>query len=289
MWLVLAACSAFLNATTASVSKIILKNSNPYIVGLLRLLICIPLLLLILFFIDIPRLEPTFFWTVLILIPFEVSALVLFLKAIKISPLSLTMPFLALTPVFLILTGRIILAEQISSKGIFGISLVAIGSYMLNINRLDRGILEPIRSIFSERGSFYMLIVALIFSITAPLGKRAVIHSSPLFFAAIYAPIISLGFIPLALNSYRQGTVDLPLIKRQWKLFLLAGLLFCLSIVFHFLALSLAKAAYMVSVKRLSVIFAVVYGGLIFKEDYIFIRLLAASLMVFGVLLISLA
>lgn len=81
--------------------------------------------------------------------------------------------------------------------GIVGIVFTAVGAYLLNVRATRKGILEPFKAVRRERGSLYMIIVAFIYSITSNLGKMAVLHSSPLFFAATYLPILSVILLPV--------------------------------------------------------------------------------------------
>ena len=50
----------------------------------------------------------------------------------------------------------------------------------------------------------------------------------------------------------------------------------------------MVEVAYMISVKRTSLIFSVLYGWLVFKEEHIRERLLGCMVMVIGVALITL-
>ena len=113
-------------------------------------------------------------------LPLEIIAMVFYIKALRISPLSLTLPFLSLTPVFLILVSYLIL-EKVSFRGGIGIIFLTAGSYTLNLHEMRRGIFEPFRAITKEKGSVLMIGVALIYSITSSLGKMAIEHSSPYF------------------------------------------------------------------------------------------------------------
>lgn len=287
MWLLMALSCAFFTATSTSISKIILKRNDEYLVGWLGLVMAAPFLLFILFWIDIPGLDIIFYRSAFILLPLEILAYLLYIKAIKYSPLSLTLPFLALTPVFLILTGWLILRERVGFLGIAGIVLVAAGVYLLNIETFHMGLLEPVRSIFKERGSVYMIIVAFIYSITSALGKLAIAHSSVLFFSAVYYPALSVLLIPLVAVRYKQGLLKPTLTGRDHWLLLLIGFIFSLSVITHCFGITMTKAAYMITVKRLSMIFGVIYGWLLFKESHIANRLAAVSLMGLGVLLIS--
>ncbi|NQT23029.1 MAG: EamA family transporter [Candidatus Omnitrophica bacterium] len=100
MWFGLSLACAFLAATTATLTKTLLKDNDAFIIGWLRQLLCLPILAAIFIIIPKPKLDITFWKIILILLPMELTAFLLYLKSIKISPLSLTFPFLGLTPVF---------------------------------------------------------------------------------------------------------------------------------------------------------------------------------------------
>ena len=63
---------------------------------------------------------------------------------------------------------------------------------------------------------------------------------------------------------------------------LLAGIFMAGAQVTHFVSLGMAPAAYMISVKRLSMVFGVILGWLMFHEENIRYRLFGASVMVVG-------
>lgn len=289
MWISLALLSAFFTATTAALSKLALKDYDEYLVGWLRCVISVPIFLSLLFFIKIPRLDPAFFYILLILLPLEIIAYLLYLKALRLSPLSLTIPFMALTPVFMIFTTRLILGEHILPMGIAGILFVFMGAYILNIKTDKNGLLGPIYSILKERGSVYMIIVALIYSVTAILGKLVMDYSSPMFMVAVYFPVVTIFLTLIMIIRYRKGGIDLNRIKSQKTLFISLGVLFSITVLVHFIALNMTTAAYMIALKRLSVVFGILYGWLLFKEKHITSRLLGAGVMILGVILISLA
>jgi drug/metabolite transporter (DMT)-like permease len=223
------------------------------------------------------------------MLPLEFLAYVLYMKAIKRSPLSLTLPFLALTPVFLIISGKIILHEDINPIGLSGILLIVFGAYALHAGTSRLGIFEPFRAIFKERGSIYMIIVAFIYSITSACGKFAIKQSSPLFFGATYDPLLGFLFIPVVCIRYSRGALNLSLLKSHKWQFLLLAIVFSLSVITHCIGISMANAAYMISIKRLSMVFAVFYGHILFKEKEIANRLIGTSLMFAGAVLIAFA
>jgi len=67
-----------------------------------------------------------------------------------------------------------------------------------------------------------------------------------------------------------------------------AGVLLYCHIFFHGYGISMTKAAYMMSIKRLSIVFGVIFGGLVFHEENFQMRLLGAMLMFSGAVVILL-
>ena len=205
LWIYLSLLSALSLATSDTLAKKVVTVGNEYAVAWLRLLFSLPLLVASLFFIEIPPLDGPFFVAFFTALPLEVLAVFMYIKALRLSPMSLTLPFLSLTPVFLILFSYLILDEPVSLQGGTGIILVSAGGYLLHIHTLRRGVLEPVKAVLREKGSLFMMGVAFIYSFTSSLGKVAVVHSSPLFFGSTYFIAVTLCAAPF---SFRLG-VDL--------------------------------------------------------------------------------
>lgn len=283
LWFYLSLTTAVTLATIDALSKYALKDSGEEAVAWACWGFATPFLLATLPFIEIPALDLTFWLSTIVALPLEGIAVLLYIRAIKVSPLSLTIPFLALTPVFLIATSFLMIGELPALSGIAGIMLIAIGAYLLNFNSSGKGFLAPIKAIVKEKGSIMMIAVAFIYSITSNLGKIAVLHSSSLFFAVIYTTIFSLFLLPYVIFKERK---IVTVIKTRIPLFLLIGFLFAVMVTAHFSAIRLVEVSYMISVKRTSLIFSVVFGRLFFKEEHIRDRLLGTIVMVIGVVLI---
>ncbi len=284
-WVFLSLISAFTLATSDAFTKRALTHSNEYLVAWFRLLFSLPLLFLLWIFIPLPELDIEFYKAFALALPLEIIAIVFYIKALRISPLSLTLPFLALTPVFLILVSYLIIGEKVSFHGGIGIIFLTAGSYALNLHEMRKGILEPFRAITKEKGSVLMIAVALIYSITSSLGKMAIEHSSPLFFGITYFTAVTIIFAPAALWIGRNELKSF-VSEKQFKGLLLPGLFYSVMIASHMIAISLAKVAYMISVKRTSLIIGVVYGYFFFREKNVGERLLGAVLMFIGFIMI---
>lgn len=285
LWFPLALLCALSLATSDALTKKALAGHDEILILWLRFSVALPVLLAALLFVPVPPLAPGFWTTVLTALPLEMLAAVLYVRALKLSPLGLTLPFLAFTPVFLLVIPWLLLGEKITPVGGAGILCIAVGSYSLNIRETSRGFLTPFRAIIREPGSRMMLAVAFIYSYTSTLGKKAIACSSPLTFAALYFSLLVLAFTPVALW---RGRRELAAGSRRetFRAAFLPGISYALSIVCHMLAISLTKVAYMISVKRLSLLFGVLYGHLLFREEGLRERLSGTLLMLAGVLLI---
>ncbi len=282
-WLPFALLTALSLSTADTLSKIALRDTDDTVIAWVREGYALPFLALVFLFIPVPSLDPTFWKALAALLPLEITALILYMKAIRLSPLSLCIPFMALSPVFIIIIAFIFLGERPGIIGVAGIMMIAAGAYMLNASASRYGVLGPIKAIAKEPGAVLMTVVALIYSITSTLGKVAIEHSSPLFFGFFYPLVLTSGLTVYAGARGRlKGVAAFPL------RFLLIGLFTATMVISHFMALSRTQVAYMISVKRTSLIFSVIYGKIVFNEERIRERLLGSVIMVAGVVLIVL-
>ena len=285
LWLVMSLLTALAASSQEAFAKKFFSHLTPYEMSAYQLAYSLPLFWLALPWVDVPPLGEDFLWSFVASIPLNGAPFLLHMAAIKASPLSLTLPYLAFTPVFMIATGAFFLGEVPSAWGIAGILSICAGSYILHLTPGKWTVMGPFKSFFRETGSRLMLLVAFAYSFSGVIGKVAIVNSSPLFFSVyFFATFNSLLLIFLMVIG-----------KIRWRTFVclpregaLTGLLFFLHVVFHGWAVSMTKAAYMISVKRLSALFGVVYGAVLFREENIRARFLGALFMVSGAVLILL-
>ncbi len=232
--------------------------------------------------------QPAFWLWMGAALPLEVLAEVLYVLAIRDSPLALTLPYLAFTPVLTALTGYLLLGETLSSAGVSGILLVVIGAYVLNLDQARLGRpptwFTPLMAIVRHRGSRYMLGVAVIYGITSVLGKGALQYLPTAAFGAYYFALV--GGATVLVFALWQPTSLKTLARPRPAHFLVAGLMAAM-ILTHFMALALTETAYMIAVKRVSILFGIVLGALFFAERHLARNLFAGALMVGGVALIA--
>ena len=288
-WFTLTMLCAFSLATADAYTKKHLSHCHGLEMVLARSFIPGCLLIPLIYFFPLPQVSAEFWAWIVVLVPLELLAMLLYTLAIRDSPLYQTLPFLAFTPVFNIFTAWVILDEQVTLNGAVGIVSIVVGAYFLNINRLYQASglnwLAPFTAIVKQKGSRRMLMVAIIYSFTSVGGKAAMSHVGALNFAAFYIPLV--GISALLLVATVQAKSVLVLVhKPAWHLFI--GILFTIMLVTHFLALSKVEAAYMVAVKRSSMLFGILYGAWMFHEKGLLKNSVSATLMVAGVALIVL-
>ena len=284
-WVFLALLTALCEALKDVFSKFNLKNTNPYIVALAMRMFALPLLLPLLFFIDIPELGDKFFPALLVGGSMNIFITILYLKAIQHSDLSVTVPMVTFSPLFLLITSPIIVGEFPGYYGIAGIVCIVMGSYMLNLQAVRKGFLAPFKALLQDKGPRYMLGVAFLWSITANVDKVGVQNSHPIFWVISISTFLFVGMVPVAYFFARR---DLKQLKTKYKALFPVGLFTALTLVFQMLAINLALVAYVISIKRTSALMVVVFGWLIFKEKGFTQRIAGAALMLVGVLLITL-
>lgn len=208
--------------------------------------------------------------------PLEVLAIFLYIKAISFWPLSHTIPLLSLTPLPLFLTSKLFTNDKFTLSGIIGVLLIVCGSYILNISQFKEGFFSPFKALIKERGSFYMLIVAIIYSFTSAIGKKCIEISSVHSFILNYFILLSFSFLIISFIKNKFFSF-----KDLIKLTPLGFFTFLLSI-FQFTAYSLAPVVYVISLKRLSILFSVLSGKIFFREKKILEKILGSILMVLG-------
>jgi drug/metabolite transporter (DMT)-like permease len=288
-WLPIALLCAFSLASADAATKAWLGAYSAWELTLVRFTLTGLLLTPVLIVFPLGAPQPEFWLWILALVPLEILAMLLYMRAIRDHPLSHTLPYLAFTPVFVVLTGWLVLGETVDTQGLAGVLLVVAGGWLLNIDHARSGAgwrsaLAPFKAIVHEPGSRTMLAVAVIYSVTATLGKGAMLFTTPEAFGGLYFVLIGTG---AALVFGLREPRALGRIWRRPAAAMSVAALNALMVITHFIAISRVEAAYMISVKRTSLLFGILYGALLFGERRLGLHLGAGGLMVAGVFLIA--
>lgn len=288
-WFALALLCAFSLASADALTKRHLSDYSARELVVVRFGVSALLLAPLLFLRPLPALPPAFWGWMAALVPLELLAMWLYVLAIRDSPLAQTLPYLAFTPVMATLTGAVLLGETVSPAGLAGILLVVAGAYLLNLDGAGKAgrpaWLQPLLCIVGERGSRLMLAVAAIYSLTSVMGKAALQYMAPETFGPFYWSLM--GLVSVVLFAGRNPRA-LSVVWRRPFWHLMVGGLMAVMVLTHFMALARVEVAYMLSVKRTSLLFGILYGALLFRERQLRRHFLAGTLMCAGVAIILL-
>lgn len=282
---ILAGLTAVFASFQDVLSKLCLKRVDEYILAWVIRLFVFLFLIPLLFFIKIPTLGHKFWLALLFCGILNTIATILYLKALKASDLSLTVPMLTFTPLFLLVTSPLMVKEFPSAFGTIGIFLIVIGSYLLNLKQKEQGFLAPFKALLKEKGPRLMLIVAFIYSIASNFDKIGIQNSSPIFWVIAANGFYSLCILPLMFYKARDKLYQIP---KNFRIFAVMCIFGCISLICQMTAFSLTLVAYVIAIKRTSAILTVFFGYLLFKEKGLKERLAGTIVMVLGVAVISL-
>jgi len=246
----------------------------------------VPALVLVIF-IEKPVIGTPFYYAIPIACTVDVFAIAFMSKALRSSTMGRTVPMLSFTPVFLLLTSWLILGEFPTIPGLIGVFTVVGGSYYLGRRGAPSHLLEPFFLMFRDIGTRYMLGAAACFSIAGPYFKEAVMNSSPQFALAFSLPLSSV--LALGYHLLSGGNLKNTLPKRGNIHLILLGLsVFGVALCTN-LAFEIGLTSYVVSIKRLSIVFNILIGAYFLGEEELGKNLGAAAVMVGGAVLIALS
>lgn len=213
----------------------------------------------------------------------QITASVIYMRAIANGDISSVMPMLSFSPLFLLLSGPLIIGEFPDGQGLAGIILIVSGSYLLNLDLKKMNILGPFKAILKDKGTRLMLIVAFLWGISGPFDKISITNSSVLQHITFTNLLI---FIVITIYMLFRKKFDFSNINKSKKNLLLVSGFTTASYFFHYSAMALTLVAYVVAMKRMAGMFSVVLGAVFLKEPNLRQKLLGSFIMFLGVLLI---
>ena len=215
----------------------------------------------------------------------NVGANVFFFYAVKVSPLSRTIPLLSLTPVFTLLLGAVALDEHPNTTQVLGIVAIVLGALLLNAEVAE--LKRPWRLLRAagQRGSLFMSATALLWSISTVMDKLALPHSGVGNHAAIQTAGVALAGLCWLTVTRRLASLAL---RRRAALLLGVGLVFSVAALgLQLMALQRLFVSLFEAIKRaLGGVASVANGRLLFAEPIKPPQVVSVALMAAGVFLV---
>jgi drug/metabolite transporter (DMT)-like permease len=211
--------------------------------------------------------------------------------SIKNLEISQALPLLALTPGFVAIFAFITIGDSLSLDEVLGIVLLLIGTYILE-SKANQSVLEPFK-VFYKSKKYRYVIVALILLTTTSILDRFLLNKSqnvigPVAFMAfqqLFLGVIFLIIYFFSSHSFKKLSASVDKNILFWVI-----IIALLTIGYRYTqieATKLAPAAMVLAVKRISVFFAAIIGGKIFKEQRLLVKAAATAIIIAGVFLIS--
>ncbi len=285
MWILWATTCATLNAVSSALTKRAAEQEGAMAVTFWTFAGSIPLALVALTLTGMPVIQSGFWLALSAGVLVNIVAITLRNLGLKLAPLSLAVPLLSFTPVFLLLTEAVILGDRPGPRGVTGICAIVAGAYALNLRQAHGNPLQPLRVIWRHRGCQLMLVVAALWSLTSVVDKLCVVQSSPVFYLVAFHLGFVAGYLPLM--AWRQRRQPAGWWRpRRWRLYLLISVIHFGSILTQMIAIQLTLVSYVIAIKRAGMLLSVLIGVFCFGEQGLRQRLGGAALMVLGVTLI---
>lgn len=282
-WLVFGLLCAFFYASQGAQAKRLMAHVDPVVVVWSTALFALPFTLGLVAAEGLVPPQAGFWPALLACLTINGVSTVLYNRAIQISDLSLVVPLLSLTPVWMLVTSPFMLGEFPVALGVLGIAGVFAGALLLKAGEPGNWF-APFRAIARDRGARIMTGVSLLWSITANLDKLALQASNP----ATYLVASQVGFVVLLLPAMLAPARRRQFVRCLGGLALLGALAALMGIAQMF-ALRLTLAAYVIAMKRSGMLFSILYGHYLFRESGIRERLAGAAVMAAGMFLIAAA
>lgn len=283
LWAVLSVLSGLWDAVMFAIMKKLGKVQSLIVVWV-HFAFALPFLALILLYNYPQKISSEVYLVALANSLLYVGSTFLFLKALQISKLSVSLPMLSFTPFFLLFLSYATLGEVPTIPGLIGILMIVLGAYVINI-KLEKGFFEPFKSLFKAKGSFYVIIVAFIWSITSILFKKGIILSGPVYYNFLVYLISSVLLLPFMFFNAKNKLSE---IKINFRLLLFLGIFSGLMNVTASYAMASAIVPYVISLKRSSLIFSIFMGYFFFDEKNIGKSVIGTLIMIIGGVLITL-
>ena len=284
MWLILSLLTALFTSCQDIIAKRTTARVGTYMTAWAWMFFSVPFFLCLLPWHGPVTLKHGFWLSLLVGGSLLTVSGITFFKAIEAGELSLTLPLLSLTPLFMLVTSPLIVGEFPHPGGIAGMLCIMAGAGILFTDPADGGPLGAFRRLWRARGSRYMLMTAVLFSVGGNIDKVGVLHSSPLIWSIALNTFVSIG-IGAVMVQRTPGVWGK--LRAEFPALLGIGFFAALMMLAQMTALTLAPAAYVIAIKRTSILMSSLAGYWIFRERAAVQRVPAILLMVAGVFIIA--
>ena len=209
-------------------------------------------------------------------------------KAIRHMEVSLVSPLLSFGPIFILIFSLIILKEKITNFHLLGIFLVMFGSYILKSKESD--FFAPIKEIIKSKYIHYIFIALALNGVTATLDRyflKDAVNIDPISYFFLISMFLAINY-SILISILHKGLKDINKgFEVSGIIIIILAILVILSRIFLYQAFSQVSAFLAEPVKRISVLFVILFGGPLYHEKQIFKKFIASLIMLGGIYIIT--
>jgi drug/metabolite transporter (DMT)-like permease len=221
------------------------------------------------------------------------AATLLSTVALSKADAGLVSPLLTFNPAFTLLIAWLTLDEVPGVRQTLGVGVVLLGAYLLEVEEARTGILAPLRLLLRRPGTLLAMLASALWGTTTVLEKLAIDHmtlpSGPV--VALLGTFLMVVFLtPGAWWTRSREDIQEP----RWKglaahprALPLAILIAGIAPLFGFTAIALGLVGYITTIFKLSAVLTILWAWWFLGEGQIRSRLLGASVMLVGGLLVA--
>ncbi len=217
------------------------------------------------------------------------AAFLFVMYSIKNLEISEALPLLALTPGLVAVLGVFLINDYLTVLEWLGVFLMLAGTVILEARqRLNKqGIKrKSFADLFRFSKYYYVIIALVLFTVTSLLDRVLLtdMRLSPYKFMAFQQLFYVIIFTIIILVRYK-GTITRPMKEVPKEMIYILIIISISTVIYRFTqieATKLVPVALVLSVKRLSVLMAVIFGGRIFKEKHLARRIIAVIIILAG-------
>lgn len=293
MWFFLALLSAAIYSLRSILEKRSLSGAkvNPYILAFGVRAFALPLFTLPFFlgiatFPDFSSIDPQFWWAVIlvggIFTPLE---MIFFYKALQREAVSFVAPLLGLSPIVTTLLAGLFFQEFPQPLGVVGMVIILGALYLLNVQKGQQSWLDPLHSLLRNKAFPYVMVMMVFYALGVILDKVAIVATDFYVYSLVIYATVSLALLIIAWWKARSEFVVL---RENFTSFMLIGVVVASYTWLRFAALGQGQAGYVSTVLATSVLFSVLMGVIFLREKQVAQKLIAAVLVLLGLVLIKL-
>jgi len=194
------------------------------------------------------------------------------MAALRSGDISLVVSFFSLSPLFLLLTSPLITGDHIPPIGIIGVIISVLGTLIIGYSPVSL-------SRNDVRGIALATLSAIFFSLNSCFDRLAVLEGTPALSGFAMTAMSALILAPLVIRSNSAKSE----LRKYTRPFLIRGVFEVSFMVSKLWALQYLSPQYVAGIQRLAVLFSIVGGRYLYKEEQFLRRLIGAMVTLLGV------